>query len=235
MDDSNRSAHLKRRLKQVQHMTNASASRQFDWDRVRRRIAASEAASLTLDDDTPEVLAHVWAQRAEQLARLPTPEVTGEQLQVTAIRLGHEVYGVPVQYVRGVALARSITHVPRVPDWVAGVVSQHGRVVSVIDLQRFIGMESVEHNGDRPAADSYLVNVETANMEVALLVDEVLAMETIAVDHLRAIESAPQGFRAEYVQGVVRRTNGQGQGDLLIVLDLPALLSDKRLIVNESL
>lgn len=235
MNDSSSNAGLKRRLKQNRRTTNGALSRQLDWDRVRQRIAASQTALLTLDDDAPEVLAHIWAQRAEQLAQLPTPEVTGEQLQVTAIRLRQEVYGLPVQYVRGVALARSLTRVPRVPAWVAGVVSQHGRVVSVIDLQRFIGMEPAAHDGDQSATEAYLVSIETAGMEIALLVDEVLAVETILVDHLRAVESAPQGFRTEYVQGVVRRASDQGQRDLLIVLNLPVLLSDKRLIVNESL
>ncbi|HSD83743.1 MAG TPA: chemotaxis protein CheW [Anaerolineae bacterium] len=210
---------------------------------MRKQIVASQASLLALDDDTPEALAQLWQQRAAQLAQLPEPEVTGEQLSLIVIRLGRERYGLEVPYVRDAASARALTRVPRAPSWVSGVVTQRGHIVSVIDLQQFIGVEAAPHATTGLPSESYLVNVQTTEMEVALLVDEILGLEVIPIDQLHPIESAPHGFRTEFVRGAIQRgavLRGAAQHpaaqaeDLLIVLDVPALLSDQRLIVNES-
>lgn len=234
MHKSSRNLTLKRKLQPIRRPTPDPVSRQFDWEGVRQQMKASRASLLALDDDTPEALAQLWQQRAVQLAQPLAPETTGEQLQLIMIRLGRECYGLEVQYVRDVALVRSLTHVPRVPPWVSGVVTQRGHIVSVLDLQRFIGVEAAPRSATEQRPESYLVNIQIAEMEVALLVDEVLGLEVIPIDQLHLIESTPHGFRAEFVRGATRRTAAHAD-DLLIVLSVPALLSDERLIVNETL
>jgi purine-binding chemotaxis protein CheW len=139
-----------------------------------------------------------------------------------------------VQYVQDVALVRAITRVPRVPPWVAGLVVQRGHIVSVIDLQRFIGVEAAPRSADGQLPGSQLVNIQTRDMEVALLVDEVLGLEVIPIDQLHPIESAPHSFRIELVRGAAQRPAAHAD-DLMIVLSVPALFSDERLIVNETL
>lgn len=235
MPESRHNLRLKRQLQPSRPTAVEPKARYFDWVAVRKRIEASRASLLALDDDTPEMLARLWRQRAAQLAKMPEPEATGEQLSLTVIRLGRESYGLEVQYVHDVALGRAITRVPRVPPWVAGVITQHGHVVSVIDLSRFIGVEAAPQPAERQLPDSYLVNIQAAGMEVALLVDEVLGLEVIPIDQLHPIESAPHGFRAEFVRGAIQHATSQATHDLLIVLSIPALLADERLIVNETL
>jgi purine-binding chemotaxis protein CheW len=229
------SSHNLRLKKQSQHVRRTPAepvSRQFDWESVRKQMDASRASLLALDDDTPEALAQLWQQRAAQLAHLPAPETIGEQLPLIVIRLGREFYGLEAQYVHDVALVRAITRVPRVPPWVAGVVTQRGHIVSVIDLQRFMGTEATLPT-ERQLPGLQLVNVQTKDMEVVILVDEVLGLEVIPIDQLHPIESAPHNFRTEFVRGTARRL--AQVDDLLIVLNIPTLLSDGRLIVNEAL
>jgi chemotaxis signal transduction protein len=55
-------------------------------------------------------------------------------------RLGGERLSVPVRQVREVAPFRpeTVVPVPRAPDFVGGVVSHHGRIVTLIDLGRFL-------------------------------------------------------------------------------------------------
>ena len=235
MHESNQSLRLKKQLKRTRHKSADFAPRQFDWEGMRKRLAASQATLLALDDDTPEVLAQVWEQRAAQLAQRPTSAPTGEQQAVVVIRLGNESYGVEVPYVREVTFAHAMTPVPRVPPWVAGIVTQRGRIVSVIDLARFIGATALAPREDEQASQAYLVNVQASEMEVALLVDEVLGLELISIADFRPIESAPQGFRAELIRGVAHSTALSGPADTLIVLNIPALLADDQLLINETL
>ncbi|HDD24975.1 MAG TPA: hypothetical protein ENF52_06035 [Chloroflexi bacterium] len=193
-----------------------------------------------------EEMERVLAQRAAELAALPIKEEDGEQVRLLLMRLGYEIYGIEAQYVLSVRPAESITWVPRVPEWVAGVVNLRGRIFSVLDLRRFFGLPTIEMEAkddrqphpDVDQAGPILVVVETANMEVALLVDEVLAVEALLIKRIQSAVSTVQVLRPEYVWGVipqwVSKINPTGEAHMVIVLDLPVLLADERLIVYEE-
>jgi purine-binding chemotaxis protein CheW len=202
----------------------------FDWEDIRRRMAAASVALEKSEETAPEVMEQVWARRAERLAQVPVKRDEGEQIQLALLRLGREVYGLDVQYVfdiRPVEL-RNVTRVPRTPNWVAGVVNLRGRVFSVIDLQRFLGL--ARENGDAGEATRNLVVVETPDMELALLADQVLPIETVSANQIQEATGAVRGIRPEYLRGIAERSSGEP----MMILDLPALLADKQLIIHEE-
>jgi purine-binding chemotaxis protein CheW len=213
----------------------------FDWVEVRQRIMAG-AATDGPETVTQERLEEVWARRAEALARPSVQEDGGEQLQVVVVRLGHELYGLEAQHIFTIRPAAQITRVPRVPNWVAGVVNLRGRILSVIDLRSLFGLAAREQDGKGGVAEApCLVVVEMPEMEVALLVDEVLTVETLPAGQIQEATGAVRGLRTEYVRGVVERGervgagSADGSGSLLVLLDLLALLTDSRLIIHEEI
>lgn len=206
---------------------------ELDWEGVHQYVAADSAALNDLEEASPELMEQVWARRAERLAQVPVKRDEGEQIQLVLLRLGREVYGLDVQYVFDIRPVEHITRVPRVPDWVAGVVNLRGRIFSVIDLQCFLGLARAEDtepssNGE---ATNCLVVVETPEMELALLADEALPMETVTVDRIQDATSAIRGIGPEYMRGIAERQSG----DLMAILDLPTLLAGKQLIVHEEI
>jgi purine-binding chemotaxis protein CheW len=145
------------------------------------------------------------------------------------------------RYVYNVKPADLITHVPRVPEWVAGVVNLRGRILSVVDLRLFFDLpaaEGVENEGRESGGESYLVVVETPDMEIGLLADDVLAVESVPMSQIQDTAGVVRGLRPEYVQGVVMfkgdDAGGQDDGSMVVVLDLIALLADDQLIVREE-
>ncbi len=225
--------------------------RAFDWEGARQRIAEANAVLAGIGEITPEMLEQILAQRAARLAQVPTQEDEGEQIELVLIKLGHETYGLDAQHVFEIRLAKQITHVPRVPDWVAGVVNLRGRILSAIDLRRFFGLPSAEGNstnspetdfgelGRAVAGTAHLVVVETPDMEVALLTDDVLAVEELPADRVQDATGTVRTIPPEYVRGVVAHKDGDistdGSDSMIVVLDLPALLADERLIVHEEI
>ncbi len=205
---------------------------EFDWNTVRQRIMAASAALEKSEETAPEVMEQVWARRAERLAQVPVKRDEGEQIQLALLRLGSELYGLDVQHVFDIRSVepQSVTRVPRVPEWVAGVVNLRGRVFSVVDLQRFLGLERTESANDGGATRN-LVVLETPTMELALLADQVLPMETVSVSQIQEATGVVRGIRAEYLRGIAERSSG----DSMVILDLPALLADKQLIVHEEI
>jgi purine-binding chemotaxis protein CheW len=207
---------------------------------MRQRIAVANTALAGVDETVPEVMQQIWARRAAELAKVLVEEEEGEQIKLVLVQLGREVYGLDVQCVVDIKPAAQITPVPRVPDWVAGVVNLRGRILSVIDLRRFFGLPHVERGGENSLAQRpepvegmpYLVVVETPEMEVVLLADGVLDVEALLTSRMRDAADTVRGLPPEYVRGVAER-RGEGDG-MLVVLDLPALLADERLIIHEE-
>jgi chemotaxis signal transduction protein len=202
--------------KKGESYVDARETRGFNWDSVRQRMTEAAVAIEESIDVSPEELREVWARRAAELAQLPSDDVKPAEL---------------------------ITYVPRVPEWVAGVVNLRGRIFSVVDLRRFFGLPAAEikKEDDSEYGESvdHLVVVETPDMEIALLVDDVLTVEPVPVNRIQDTSGTVRGLRPEYVRGVVTY-GGEGadvgeNGSMVVVLDLLALLADERLIVHEEI
>ncbi len=229
----------------------------IDWEELHKKMSEDSAKSTWVDELPADELAETWARRASQMARNIEGEDQGEQVELAIIRLGREIYGVDVRYVYDIRPLVHLTRVPRTPSWVAGVVNLRGRIVSVLDLQSFLNLPAAENEGAQSPI-RHLAVVETPEMELAILVDEVMAMESLPLHKIQEATTAVRGIRAEYVRGLVVReqlsdslaettnghgislaesANGQGSSNnaMLVILDLPALLADERLIIREEL
>jgi len=209
---------------------------------------ATGPALFGQDEVSQEILQRIWAERAARLAQVPEEKETGEQITLLLIRLGREVYGLDAQFVDRIEPVAYLTRVPRVPAWVAGVTNLRGRVLSVVDLVRFFGLstssnhvngEDGDRQGPQQAADPYLVVVEAAEVELAFLVDSVMAVERVPLKQVREAADTVRGLRPEYVLGVAerKRTSAAESGNetIVTVLDLANLLADERLIVHEEI
>jgi chemotaxis signal transduction protein len=71
-------------------------------------------------------------------------------------------------------------------------------------------------------------------MELALQVDEVLAVERVAAKEVKEPDGTIRGLPATYVRGVLETSETAGTGEMAIILDLPALLADEMLVVDEQ-
>lgn len=249
------------RVKKPSQSERKAGSSQVDWEEIRRKVLEGSAALAWSDDVRQEVLEQTWARRAAKLAQLIEEEETEERVEIVLVRLGREVYGLETDYVFNIRPLENITRVPRVPRWVAGVVNLRGRAISALDLANFLGVAPMD--GESAADTRYVILVETPDMEIALIVDEVLTIETLPLSQIQETNSAVRGINTEYMRGIVVRTeadHSQEKSDgnvergseashnghslakspgiadpaLLVVLDLPVLLADKRLIVHED-
>lgn len=206
--------------------------------------SAQQPESLPRPDldwqDSPGAIAEIWARRAASLAQVPPEPERGDQVELLLVQLAREIYGFEARHAYDIRSAQGIARVPRVPVWVAGVTNLRGRILSVLDLARFFGLPSGAEEQD-VEDDGFLVAVETAQMELALLVDRVLAVEEVPLSQVKEATERVRGLPAEYVRGVLDGHDIANDDEpvsnrgMIVVLDLPALLADERLIVNEEM
>ena len=77
-----------------------------------------------------------WDILARSAVRGESDEERGLRREFVAFHLDGDSYALPIERVREIVRLRPITHVPRVPDAVRGVISLRGEIVQVLDLRR---------------------------------------------------------------------------------------------------
>jgi purine-binding chemotaxis protein CheW len=183
------------------------------------------------DEDflSPTELAEIWARRAYELAEEPPAPATGQTVDLLVFWLGDERYGLEVTGVREIYPLEQLTPVPRTPDFVAGVFSARGRILSVIDLRAFLGLPALSLSDQTKIIVVTNTNPtpETNQMEIGILADEVTDVITIFKEDIEPPLTTHASAQARHLQGVT--------SDMLVVLNLATLLQDERLVIYEEI
>lgn len=177
-----------------------------------------------------EQMAAILQRRAAELATPPPVEPEGSTLHLLIFRLNEERYAIRVSHVREIHPLRQVTSVPRTPEFVVGVFSARGRLLSVIDLHAFWGLSKMQITKDSKiivVTGESSVRSGNAKFELGLLADEVEDVRTIFEHNLTPMLSGQMDNQAESTLGIT--------SDMLVVLNLEALLQNKRLIVHEEI
>ena len=75
-------------------------------------------------------------------------ELTGDEEQIVSFRLGKSTFAVSVNQVREIGKVQDITKIPKMPDYIEGVMNLRGRIISLIDVKHFFGQQKTKLNGD---------------------------------------------------------------------------------------
>ncbi len=147
-------------------------------------------------------------------------QLSGERVQVVSFRLGTEEYGVDIAQVQEIIRMVEITHVPRAPRFMEGVINLRGQLIPIIDLRTRFGMNRID-----ATKSSRIVVTDIGTKRVGMIVDSVSEVLNIPIEN---IEDAPEmiaGIGTEYIQGV-----GKVGDRLIIMLDLTMVITsdDKR-------
>jgi purine-binding chemotaxis protein CheW len=70
---------------------------------------------------------------------------SGNARKVLSFGLGNEEYGLDILVVREIIGIIDITPLPRMPEYVKGIINLRGKIIPVIELRKRFGMESVTY------------------------------------------------------------------------------------------
>jgi purine-binding chemotaxis protein CheW len=118
--------------------------------------------------------------------------------------LGNDVYAAPVAIIREILKPPPLTHVPRAPHQILGIVSVRGQLVTVIDLRRRLRL------AEAPVTrKTRILLADAAGGEVmGVLVDEVLQVYRLAESEIETAAVALGGEVASYLAGIARPALG---------------------------
>jgi purine-binding chemotaxis protein CheW len=146
-------------------------------------------------------------------------ETADDDEQVVVFRLDKEEFGVPIDSVQEIVrVPEELTHVPKAPSFVEGVINLRGAVLPVIDLRRRLGMPQVERS-DRQRVMVFLI----AGMRTGFIVD--LVAEVLKI-HKSAIEPAPH-LSSEQATLLARMANLEKQKRMVQLIDPSHLIEGR--------
>lgn len=135
--------------------------------------------------------------------------------QVVTFRLGPEHFAADILSVERVLRYAPPTAVPRLPDWVEGVLEYEDHVVPIIDLRRRFGIAA-----EAPRPDNRIIVFAVADQWVGAVVDTVHDVVALGAEQVAPPPPLFRGLPAEYLRGLVRR-----DGRMVIYLEVQRLLT----------
>jgi Chemotaxis signal transduction protein len=165
----------------------------------------------------------ILLERAKQLAvRPPASQDDIRCIDITCFRLQNENYAFESRYIREIVPVNHVTPLPCVPDFVAGIMNLRGRILSLLHLDKILGLMSAT-----PNPKHQVVILSNGTMEFGLLVEEILGVAEIPLDKIQDQLATLSEQAQRYLRGITP--------DRQILLDAHLLLSDPTLCVNEDI
>ena len=142
--------------------------------------------------------------------------------KVLLVRLGKDLYAIPIAAIEEVLPALPIEAMPQCPDFVRGVAFVRGHLIPVLSAAERLGLES-----HQLADESAIVCLRVGNRLVGVEFDEALDLMDLAA--AKSLPSAEIGARAGFFTAVVEH-----DGQLIRLLDPEKLSSTELGIVSQE-
>lgn len=139
---------------------------------------------------------------------------TGSSTEYVTAMIGGQLFGLPIARVQDVFMPDRMTPVPLTLPDIAGILNLRGRIVTVIDMRRRLGVAETKNNQPTMA-----IGIECRGESYGLLIDDIGEVMTLS-DSMRENNPVNLDARLAQVSAGVLRLDAQ----LLVILDIDRVL-----------
>lgn len=145
-------------------------------------------------------------------------EVQGS-VQYIVVRFGEEQFGIDIKYIDNIVRMQRITRVPKVQNFIKGVINLRGEVIPVVSLRIKMELEA-----DEITKKTRIIIIKLDNGEViGMLVDEVKEVVTLQTSQIEKMAyDSKDDAKANFISGV-----GKDKGELISLLDMNLVFAEK--------
>ena len=136
------------------------------------------------------------------------------QMQFISFAIDGDQYGVDIMAVREIKEWSNVTHLPKQPEYVRGVLNLRGVMVPIVDLRCRFGDGHTE-----TTPTHIIIIVQIDERQVGLLADSVLDIVSFETDKIQAVPRSAQPPTADFLAGLATHDN-----TMIALIDLPNLL-----------
>jgi len=136
-----------------------------------------------------------------------------KEIVLVAFKLGCEEYTLPIEDVQEIIVLPSITHIPKVPAFVEGIINLRNHIIPIVDGRKKFNIPAVSNN-----SEERIIVLTLESHTIGLIVDAVSEVISLKTSN---IESSPVDFDENgFITGV-----GKLDDRLLILLDPKNLMT----------
>ncbi len=136
-------------------------------------------------------------------------------VQFISFAIGDDQYGVDIMAVREIKVWSEVTHLPKQPEYVRGVLNLRGVMVPIVDLRCRFGQGKTE-----ATTIHVVIIVQAESRLVGLLADRVSDILSFDASQIQPVPNIARASRADFLSGLVTI-----DGALIALIDLQNLLS----------
>lgn len=143
-------------------------------------------------------------------------------------QLGPETYGIEILCVQEIIGLLPITRIPKVSEYVRGVINLRGKVIPVMSLARRFG---VEERDDTSLTCIIVVELHRVHdtITMGVVVDEVSEVINISAESIEAPPAMGGGSESYFLRGM-----GKVDGKVVILLDMSRVIETEALDALEA-
>ena len=153
---------------------------------------------------------------------------TLETMQYLTFRLAEEVFALDIAQVREVLDYTQITKVPRMPEFMRGVINLRGSVVPVVDLRLKFGMSATERTVNTCIIIAE-VAIEGERTLLGALADSVQEVIDLEAGQIEPPPRLGTSIRAEFIRGMGKRDE-----NFVIILDVDKVFSSDEMALVQG-
>jgi len=143
--------------------------------------------------------------------------------------LNEEEYGLEILKVQEIIGMMNVTHVPRMPEYVKGVINLRGKIIPIIDLRMKFEMQAQEYN-ERTCIVEVQVQSHGQNVIMGVIVDRVSEVLDIADKQIEETPAFGANVNTEFITGM-----GKVGQRVVMLLDIDKVFSyDEMEIVRKT-
>lgn len=142
----------------------------------------------------------------------------GETTQYIVIKLGAEQYGIDIKYIDNIVRMQNITRVPKVANYLKGVINLRGEVVPVMSIRLKMDLSEDEIT---KATRIIILKLEQHGT-IGIMVDEVKEVVTLVNEEIERVSYDAQEGRTSFICGIGKHNN-----ELISLLDLNMVAMEK--------
>ncbi|MBU4177306.1 MAG: chemotaxis protein CheW [Desulfurivibrionaceae bacterium] len=148
--------------------------------------------------------------------------VQSQTTQYLTFMLREEGFAIEISKVREVLDVTTMTRIPRMPEYLSGVINLRGNVVPVMDLGQKLGMGSIKYTKNTCIMIVEL-EVDANLVEMGVLTDSVQMVLDLNPEDIESVPKMGTNLNTEFIKGMGRQTEEK----FLIILDIDKVLASE--------
>lgn len=130
--------------------------------------------------------------------------------------LGKEEYAIEILKVQEIIGLMPITPVPRMPEYIKGVLNLRGKIVPVMNLRTRFGLNEIEYS-----EETCIIVVQENQYLMGIIVDKVSEVADIDGNQIEEVPALGTGEQSEYLSGI-----GKVKEQVKMIVDVEKVLFD---------